>query len=40
MYVLALAQMLSRNWEVGSMGVDAGLHVQFVVKKFTFPISL
>ena len=30
----------SRNQEVGSMGVSAGLHVyDVVVKKFTFAIS-
>jgi len=32
--------MLSRNYEVGSMGVDAGLYMyDVVVKKFTFTIS-
>jgi len=32
--------MLSRNYEVGSMGVGAGLHMyDVVVKKFTFAIS-
>jgi len=32
--------MLSRNYEVGSMGVGAGLYMyDVVVKKFTFAIS-
>ena len=32
--------MLSRNQEVGSMGVGAGLYMyDVVVKKFTFAIS-